>query len=53
MVGEDEVDRNGNKIRILLIFFMFKKSTRAGYLTYGARKDFNYLHYSFTQTPIF
>ena len=46
-MGKNETGGNINQIRILLTFFMSKKSIRAGYLTSGARKAFNYLRHIF------
>lgn len=34
---------SGNKIRILSIFFIFKKSNRMSYLIFGTKKIFNLL----------
>ena len=45
--GKEEVSNDNNEMRILSTLFMFKKLAKAGYLTFGARKTFNYLKYAF------
>ena len=44
---------DGNKTRILLLFFVFKKSNRVGFLTSGAKKAFILLWQAFIQVLIF
>ena len=43
MVNKDEIDGDGNEVKILSISFTSKKSTKADYLSFNAKKTFNYL----------
>ena len=41
-------DYGKDKLRILSVFFMSKKSTRADFLIFNVKKVFNFLQYAFT-----
>ena len=47
VVSKKTIGSSGNEKKIPSILFTFKKLTRAGYLTSGARKTFNYLRHAF------
>ena len=42
-MGKYEFGGDGDETRILSTFFTFEKSTRGGYITFGARKTFYHL----------
>ena len=48
-----EADCGKDKVKILLAFSISKNQTKVGYLTFGAKKAFNFLWHAFTQMPIF
>ena len=45
-------DYDKDEARILLIFSASKDLTGAGYLTFGAKKSFNFLRHAFIQASI-
>ena len=50
-LADDEFDKDDykkDKAKILFVSFVFKKSARADFLTFNAKKTFNLLLHTFT-----